>query len=307
MALLRVACLTSANQLSAQNYSHSIALSSLSQSINFPKRSSFHLPPLSLTTPKQTPIFTLTCVSTSQQQPPPVTEEEFSRTRLLAQNVPWTSTPEDIRSLFEKHGKVLEVELSMYKKNRNRGLAFVEMGSPEEALEALNKLESYEFEGRVMKVNYARPKKEKSPPPVKPKSGVTFNLFVGNLSYEAKSKDLKEFFDSGTSKVVRAEVVFLDNPRKPSGYGFVSFKSKKEAEAALAEFQGKDFMGRAIRVDRGRRFVQKPGDGNSKSVVDAPSELSVNRAEAQEPAEETPNSEDTPELSVNGAEADKAD
>lgn len=68
-----------------------------------------------------------------------------------------------------------------------------------------------------------------------------------------------------------------------------------------------DFMGRAIRVDRGRRFVQKPGDGNSKSVVDAPSELSVNGAEAQEPAEETPNSEDTPELSVNGAEADKAD
>ncbi|XP_014498688.1 29 kDa ribonucleoprotein A, chloroplastic [Vigna radiata var. radiata] len=307
MALLRVACLTSANQLSAQTYSHSIALSSLSQSINFPKRSSFHLPPLSLTTAKQTPNFTLTCVSTSQQQPQPVTEEEFSRTRLLAQNVPWTSTPEDIRSLFEKHGKVLEVELSMYKKNRNRGLAFVEMGSPEEALEALNKLESYEFEGRVMKVNYARPKKKKTPPPVKPKSGVTFNLFVGNLSYEAKSKDLKEFFDSGTAKVVRAEVVFLDNPRKPSGYGFVSFKSKKEAEAALAEFQGKDFMGRAIRVDRGRRFVQKPGDGNSKSVVDAPSELSVNGAETQEPAEETPNSEDTPELSVNGAEADKAD
>lgn len=90
-----------------------------------------------------------------------------------------------------------------------------------------------------MKVNYARPKKKKTPPPVKPKSGVTFNLFVGNLSYEAKSKDLKEFFDSGTAKVVRAEVVFLDNPRKPSGYGFVSFKSKKEAEAALAEFQGK--------------------------------------------------------------------
>jgi len=38
---------------------------------------------------------------------------------------------------------VVAVKLSMYKKNRNRGLAFVEMGSPEEALEALNKLESY--------------------------------------------------------------------------------------------------------------------------------------------------------------------
>ena len=104
--------------------------------------------------------------------------EEISRTRLLAQNVPWTSTPEDIRSLFEKHGKVLDVEvlicsssfdvlliyficiqllfvylivfvfvlvlkLSMYNKTRNRGLAFIEMGSPEEALEALKNLELY--------------------------------------------------------------------------------------------------------------------------------------------------------------------
>lgn len=38
-------------------------------------------------------------------------EEEYSKTRVLAQNVPWNSTVEDIRSLFEKHGKVLDVEV----------------------------------------------------------------------------------------------------------------------------------------------------------------------------------------------------
>lgn len=35
------------------------------------------------------------------------------------------------------------LKLSMYNKTRNRGLAFVEMGSPEEALAALKNLESY--------------------------------------------------------------------------------------------------------------------------------------------------------------------
>jgi len=45
--------------------------------------------------------------------------------------------------LFPEIVSVVAVKLSMYKKDRNRGLAFVEMGSPEEALEALNKLESY--------------------------------------------------------------------------------------------------------------------------------------------------------------------
>lgn len=35
------------------------------------------------------------------------------------------------------------VKLSMHNKTRNRGLAFVTMGSPEEALTALNNLDSY--------------------------------------------------------------------------------------------------------------------------------------------------------------------
>ena len=67
------------------------------------------------------------------------------------------------------------------------------------------------------------------------------------------------------------------------------------------------FMGRPIRVDRGRRFVQQPGDGSAKSE-DTPSDLSVNGAKAQQPAEGSAKSEDTPsELSVNGEEADKVD
>lgn len=38
-------------------------------------------------------------------------EEEYSKDRLIAQNVPWSSTAEDIRALFEKHGTVLDVEV----------------------------------------------------------------------------------------------------------------------------------------------------------------------------------------------------
>lgn len=41
-------------------------------------------------------------------------EEEYSKTRLVAQNVPWTSTHEDIRALFEQHGTVLDIEVSFY-------------------------------------------------------------------------------------------------------------------------------------------------------------------------------------------------
>uniref|UniRef100_A0A6M2ER84 RRM domain-containing protein n=1 Tax=Populus davidiana TaxID=266767 RepID=A0A6M2ER84_9ROSI len=192
-------------------------------------------------------------------------EEELSKTRLLASNVPWNCTAEDIRALFQKFGTVVDVELSMYSKTRNRGLAFVTMGSPEEAVAALNNLESYEFEGRTLKMNYAKAKKKKPSPPPPPKPGPTFNLFVANLPFESKSKDLKEFFIAEGANVVSAEIIFHDNPRRPSGYGFVAFKTKKEADYAISTFSEKEFMGRQLRVARSRQFVKQRKEDASQS------------------------------------------
>ncbi|XP_021743597.1 28 kDa ribonucleoprotein, chloroplastic-like [Chenopodium quinoa] len=190
-------------------------------------------------------------------------EKEICPTRLLASNVPWTSTADDIRALFQNYGTVVDVELPMHNKARNRGLAFVEMGSEEEAAQALAKLEAYEYEGRTLRLAYATPKKAKASPPVQPKQPVVYNLFVANLSYLTRSKDLKEFFQSGGSEVAKAEVIFNENPRKSSGYGFVSFKTKKEADDALTTFDGKELMGRPIRLARSNRFVKLESELNS--------------------------------------------
>lgn len=93
-----------------------------------------------------------------------------------------------------------------------------------------------------MRINYAKVPKEKPPPPPKPNTFTTFNLFVANLPYQARAKDLKEFFGSEYSSVATTEIIFHDNPRRSSGYGFVSFKSRKEAEAAVTAFQAKVSM-----------------------------------------------------------------
>ncbi|KAK9269871.1 hypothetical protein L1049_025444 [Liquidambar formosana] len=235
--------------------------------------------PIKSTRPTSLSIFPLSSSSSSSATvsvETPVleseTEEEPSRTRLIAQNVPWTCTTEDIRALFEKHGTVLDVELSMHNKTRNRGLAFITMGSPEEALAALTNLESHEFQGRTIKVNYARTQKKKPSPSVPSKPVSPYNLFVANLSYEARAKDLREFFNSVSGNVVSAEIIFHDNPRRSSGYGFVSFRSREEAEAALSAFQGKMFMGRPIRLARSKRFLKKDTKVSTQSE-DASTEL----------------------------------
>jgi polyadenylate-binding protein len=186
-----------------------------------------------------------------------VVEDEGSRTRLLAQNVPWECSTDDIRALFQKYGTVLDVEFSMYDKTRNRGLAFVSMGSHEEAFAALTNLEAYEFQGRVLRMSWATPKKVKNTTPVPHKPQPIHNLFVANLPFQARANDLKEFFNSENANVVSAEIIFNDNPRASAGYGFVSFTSKRDAEKALAAFQGKVFMGRTIRVAESRKFLRQ--------------------------------------------------
>ncbi|XP_021865086.1 RNA-binding protein CP29B, chloroplastic [Spinacia oleracea] len=218
--------------------------------------------------------FRLTHISSSAsatlatQNPPsetPSEKEEICPTRLLATNIPWTATADDIRALFQNYGTVVDVELSMHSKTKNRGLAFVEMGSVEEAAQALAKLEAYEFEGRPLRIAYAMPKKKKESPPEQPKPAVVYNLFVANLSFSARSRDLKELFQSGGIEVAKAEVIFNEKPRKSSGYGFVSFKTKKEADDALTAFEGKVLMGRPIKLARSNRFVKLESELNSLS------------------------------------------
>lgn len=134
---------------------------------------------------------------------------------------------------------------------------FVEMGSKEEAAEAFKKLDGSEYQGRTLKILYAKPKeKNASISPDLPKIPLLYNLFVANLSYEVKSKDLKELFASKGCRVVRAEVIYQENPRRSSGYGFVSFGTKREAGKALSAFQGKELKGRPIRVEKSKPFVR---------------------------------------------------
>ncbi|KAK9080826.1 hypothetical protein SSX86_000584 [Deinandra increscens subsp. villosa] len=273
MALLRFVCFPSSsifsnqhllnpNSSSSSSSSSSSLQQSLSLSVSLPNR--FIKPqkrPNFLVFQTQSAIETPqidNSTDTLQQSEEGGQDDEGSRTRLLAQNVPWTCTADDIRPLFEKYGSVVDIEISMYSKTKNRGLVFVSMGSHEEALAAFTNLQSYEFMGRTLNLTWAYPKKTKeASSPAQPKPSPVHNLFVANLPFKARSKDLVEFFNAENSNAVSAEIIFHQNPRGSAGYGFVSFNTKQEAEAALSALQGKMFMGRAIRVSPSKKFLRQ--------------------------------------------------
>ncbi|XP_047341718.1 28 kDa ribonucleoprotein, chloroplastic [Impatiens glandulifera] len=301
MALLRLLCFPSAaSNLPTQHHHPSLFFPATAPFSSLPKPhhllSSFSplSHPLQITTRKPT-LFIIKVSSSTQTEESTVEspelansgevkEDESSKTRILAQNVPWSSTADDLRPLFEKYGTVVDIELSMHSKTRNRGLAFITMGSHEEARTALESLENNEYEGRTLRLNWALPKKIR-PPPTPPKEKPVNNLFVANLPFQARAKDLKEFFNSEeNTNVVTAEIIFLDNPRRSAGYGFVSFNSKAESEIALKSFQGKIFMERPIRLARTRTRLVKDNssvNGNSSKIEEKVEEEVVKEEEKE--------------------------
>ncbi len=77
-------------------------------------------------------------------------------------NLSYGSTEESLRSLFESYGVVDAVSIIIDRQTgRSRGFGFVEMPNEEEAKAAIASLDNKEFEGRVLRVNEARPKPER--------------------------------------------------------------------------------------------------------------------------------------------------
>jgi RNA recognition motif-containing protein len=72
-------------------------------------------------------------------------------------------------------------------------------------------------------------------------------LFIGNLSWEVTSEDLKAFFSS-FGNVIDAVVIKDKMTGRSRGFGFVEFETEAEAQKAL-EGNGKDLKGRNMNVN----------------------------------------------------------
>jgi cold-inducible RNA-binding protein len=79
--------------------------------------------------------------------------------KLYVGNLPYDTGEADLQALFARAGTVETVTVMRdMATGRNRGFAFVEMGSDDEAQTAVTELNSFELGGRALTVNEARPK-----------------------------------------------------------------------------------------------------------------------------------------------------
>ncbi|PPD88535.1 hypothetical protein GOBAR_DD14517 [Gossypium barbadense] len=183
--------------------------------------------------------------------------------RLYVGNIPRNLKNDELTKIVEEHGAVEKAEV-MYDKysGRSRRFAFVTMKTVEDANAAIEKLNgtvspnpSYtrkrstyveQIGGREIKVNITE----------KPLAQVDLSLlqaedsqfidsphkvYVGNLAKTVTSETLKKFF-SEKGKVMSAKVSRVPGSSKSGGFGFVSFSSDEEVEAAINSFNNAHFL-----------------------------------------------------------------
>jgi RNA recognition motif-containing protein len=98
------------------------------------------------------------------------------------------------------------------------------------------------------------------------------NLFVGNMSFQTTSADLKALFEP-FGQLARVHVAMDRETGRARGFGFVEMINDEEAAAAIAALDGKDMGGRNIKVNEARPKSEsgggprgpRSGSGNSGS------------------------------------------
>ena len=79
-------------------------------------------------------------------------------TKLYVGNLPFETTETDLQALFEGAGQVSTISIVRDRATgQPRGFAFVEMSDAEGARKAISELDRYQFGGRSLTVNEAKP------------------------------------------------------------------------------------------------------------------------------------------------------
>ena len=85
-------------------------------------------------------------------------------------------------------------------------------------------------------------------------------IYVGNLSYDVAESDLEQAFGE-FGQVSSVSLIKDKQTGESKGFGFVEMPEVSEGQAAVKEMNGKEFMGRELKVDQAKERPARPSGG----------------------------------------------
>ncbi|KAI7749553.1 hypothetical protein M8C21_021920 [Ambrosia artemisiifolia] len=201
----------------------------------------------------KTHIFTVSALVEGEQQryssgPNGYTLQEDSDFRnsfkpfeLYVCNLPRSCDIPQLLNKFTTYGTVQSVEVSRNAETGiSRGCGYVTMSSLSEAKAAIAALDGSDVDGREMRVRLSVDMNSKWGSTVsssRPQKNLVFEspfkMYVGNLAWSVKPEDLRNHF-SQFGNVISTKVLHDRKGGKNRVYGFLSFSSSAELEAAMS-------------------------------------------------------------------------
>lgn len=166
-------------------------------------------------------------------------EKKIPKMRIYCGNLSFEAEEDQVTGLFSEFGEVFDIYMPRESDGSSRGFAIVNMGVRDGAV-AVEALDGAELDGRMLRVNEARPKGAPAP------RSETTKIYVGNLSFDTEEATVRETFEE-YGEVLQC---FLPEDAEfggSRGFGFVTM-NRDDGDAAIAELNGIELDGRSIRV-----------------------------------------------------------
>ncbi|XP_061695242.1 nucleolin-like isoform X2 [Syngnathoides biaculeatus] len=181
---------------------------------------------------------------------------------LFLKNVPYEAKRRDIRKIFPK---AVKIRFPGKAKNPDRGIAFLEFKNERVACKMRENNQGAKIQDRLLIVDSVRAgssdknvNKKTTNKEVPPST----TLFVSNLPFKVKEKDVKKVFkNAGT-------IVIPNKDGKAIGYAFVEFATVADAQQALTDAKNVRVRKRPVRVEF-CKMRQRPeiGEVDSKKLI----------------------------------------
>ncbi|EFJ08232.1 hypothetical protein SELMODRAFT_27868, partial [Selaginella moellendorffii] len=152
--------------------------------------------------------------------------------KIYAGGMPYTTSEDEIHSYFSECGAIEEIDYTTFPDTgRFRGLAFITF-KVDSLFLFRSKLSSMECLSQT----------QAAPPP---KTEGCTSVYVGNLSWDATEKDLRQFFKR--CKITSVRLALDKETREFKGFGHVDFEDDESVERAI-KLDQKLFLNRPIKI-----------------------------------------------------------
>ena len=172
----------------------------------------------------------------------PITIKRGESTTLYVANYPAHADETYLRKLFSPFGEIIEMRLPSLKYNAHRRFCYIQFSSSSEAVAAA-KLDGTDVEGLKLVAKISDPNAKKQ------RGGATAEgreVYIWHLNFKVKKAEIREAFSKfGTVENIKIPTMKNGNNK---GFCYVIYPTKENAEAAVAEMDGKEFWGLDLKV-----------------------------------------------------------